>query len=227
MMTATAHSVPPVPTSSRPLGSSHVLAAGGFLPAGGDEDLLERLRRGDDEAYEALVRQFGAHALTVARRLLRNDEEARDAVQDAFLQVFRALARFRGECKLSTWMHRIVVNAALMRLRARRREPEESIDELLPQFAEDGHWAHPVADWREPAEVALERREMRTLVRECIDRLPPSYRTVLLLRDIEELDTEETAGALGISANAVKIRLHRARQALRSLLERHLAKRAE
>src|SRR5262249_16212255 len=155
------------------------------------------------------IRQHGGHALAVARRLLRHEEEARDAVQDAFLQLFRSLDRFRGECKLSTWLHRIVVNAALMKIRSRRPGPEGSIEELLPQFVEDGHWAYPVADWREPAESALERREMRTIVRECIDRLPANYRTVLMLRDIEELDTEETASALGISPNAVKIRLHR------------------
>jgi RNA polymerase sigma-70 factor (ECF subfamily) len=107
-----------------------------------------------------------------------------------------------------------------MRLRSRQRQPEESIEELLPRFAEDGHQvAHPTPEWEGSAEELLARRETREMVREAIDRLPDSYRAVLLLRDIEELSTEEAARLVGITENAVKIRLHRARQALRTLLE--------
>jgi RNA polymerase sigma-70 factor (ECF subfamily) len=224
-MTAMTQSVATRQFSPRSCGGAPLACARGG--DGGEADLVDRLRRGDEDAYEILVRQFGGHALAVARRLLRNEDEAHDAVQDAFLQAFRSFARFRADCKLSTWLHRIVVNAALMKLRARRREPEQSIDDLLPQFVEDGHWAHAVPDWREPADVALQRHETRALVRELIDRLPETYRTVLVLRDIEELDTEEAARVLGITPNAVKIRLHRARQALRGLLEPHMAARAE
>ncbi len=160
--------------------------------------------------------------LAVARRMLRNDEEARDALQEAFLLAFRGLPNFQGQSRLSTWLHRIVVNAALMKLRRRRAHPEESIEPLLPTFLEDGHSTHSYGDWSESAETLLERAEVCSLVRASIDRLPKTYRTVLLLRDIEELDTTEVAGMLGISANAVKIRLHRARQALRELLDPHL-----
>ena len=160
--------------------------------------------------------------LAVARRMLRNDEEARDALQEAFLLAFRGLPRFEGQSRLSTWLHRIVVNAALMRLRRRRAHPEESIEPLLPTFLEDGHSTSSYTDWPEGADRLLERAEVRARVRASIDRLPATFRTVLLLRDIEELDTGEVAEALGISANAVKIRLHRARQALRELLDPHL-----
>ena len=184
--------------------------------------LLAALRGGDDRAYERLVSEHGGRMLAVARRVLRNDEEARDALQEAFLLAFRGLPRFEGQSRLSTWLHRIVVNASLMKLRSRRAHPEESIEPLLPTFLEDGHSSVSYGDWPESADRLLERAEVRERVRASIDRLPVTYRTVLLLRDIEELDTAEVAEALGISANAVKIRLHRARQALRELLDPHL-----
>jgi RNA polymerase sigma-70 factor, ECF subfamily len=115
------------------------------------------------------------------------------------------------------------VNAALMRLRGRQRKPEEPIEELLPRFREDGHRVdHEAPGWTETADVLLQRAEVRALVRRSIDRLPETHRTVLLLRDIEELGTAEVAGLLGVTENAVKIRLHRARQALRTLLDPHL-----
>jgi RNA polymerase sigma-70 factor (ECF subfamily) len=188
--------------------------------AANDESaLVARLQAGDAAAFETLVRTHGGHLLAVTRRFLRNDDDARDTVQDAFLSAFKSIDRFAGGAQLSTWLHRIAVNASLMKLRTRRRKPEEPIDELLPTFIDNGHHATDIPAWRESAESALQRRETRVLVRECIDRLPETYRTVLLLRDIEDLDTDETAERLGITPNAVKIRLHRARQALRTLLE--------
>lgn len=190
----------------------------------GEQSLLAGLRAGDDRAYESLVSEHGGRMLAVARRLLRDDEEARDAVQEAFVLAFRGLPRFAGQSRLSTWLHRIVVNASLMRLRSRRAHPEESIEPLLPTFLEDGHSSATYGEWPESADRLLERAEVRERVRASIDRLPVTYRTVLLLRDLEELDTGEVATALGISANAVKIRLHRARQALRELLDPHLQK---
>ncbi len=184
--------------------------------------MLAALRSGDDRAYERLVSEHGGRMLAVARRMLRNDEEARDALQEAFLLAFRGLPRFEGQSRLSTWLHRIVVNASLMKLRSRRAHPEESIEPLLPTFLDDGHSSDTYCDWSESADRLLERAEVCGLVRSAIDRLPATYRTVLLMRDIEELDTGEVAEMLGISANAVKIRLHRARQALRELLDPHL-----
>ena len=181
---------------------------------------LDALRAGDDAAYEDLVRTHGGHLLAVTRRLLGDGEDARDAVQDAFASAFRAIGTFAGEARLSTWLHRIAVNAALMKLRTRRRKPEQPIDDLLPVFEADGHRRDPGGPWQ-PAD-RLERREVRKLVRDAIERLPESYRIVLVLRDIEELDTAEVAERLGVTTAVVKTRLHRARQALRTLLDPHL-----
>jgi RNA polymerase sigma-70 factor (ECF subfamily) len=189
--------------------------------------LLAKLRAGDEDAYEILVRTYGGRLLSVARRLLRDEEDARDAVQDALMAAFRALPRFKGDSRLSTWMHRIVVNAALMKLRTRRRKQEESIEPLLPTFSENGRHAVPVTRWENGADLELEREETRDRVRAAIQQLPESYRTVILLRDIEELDTAEAASALGISITATKIRLHRARQALRTLLTEQLCRPAD
>jgi RNA polymerase sigma-70 factor (ECF subfamily) len=189
-----------------------------------DAELLDRLRAGDDAAYLELVQSNTAQMLAVARRFMRNEDDARDAVQDAFLSAFRALESFNGEALLSTWLHRITVNACLMKLRTRRRHPEESIDDLLPGFLEDGHMATPNEPWRGGAEALLEVEENRRLVNAAIDRLPEKYRTVLMLRDIEDFDTEQTAATLGLTVPAVKTRLHRARQALKSLLDRHFAR---
>lgn len=188
-----------------------------------EQELLERLRSGDDAAFTELVRANAGRMLAVARRMLRSDEDARDALQDAFVQAFRNVGRFEGGARLSTWLHRIVVNASLMKLRSQGRRPEQPIEELLPRFYEDGHRIDPGPAWRALGPDPVEQRETRTLVRRAIDRLPEIYRNVLLLRDIEGLDTEETARLLDVEVGTVKVRLHRARQALRALLEPHFA----
>jgi RNA polymerase sigma-70 factor (ECF subfamily) len=180
------------------------------------------LRAGDERAYEKLVRENGGRMLATARRLLRNEEDARDAVQDAFVSAFRALPGFAGQARLSTWLHRITVNAALMKLRSRRRRPEALIVDLLPRFEADGsHMPEQEAPASGP-DATVERRQTRELLNRALDQLPDAYRNVLILRDVEELDTEETARMLGTTPGAVKTRLHRAHQALRTLLEREL-----
>ncbi|HTD53470.1 MAG TPA: sigma-70 family RNA polymerase sigma factor, partial [Thermoanaerobaculia bacterium] len=121
--------------------------AGSASSQGGSDpeaSLLGALRRGEEKAFEGMVRSFGPRLLSVARRFLRDEEDARDAVQEGFLSAYRSIGTFEGGSQISTWLHRIVVNACLMRLRTRKRRPEESIEELLPRFAEDGHQvAHP------------------------------------------------------------------------------------
>lgn len=196
--------------------------AGGGTPVSEPSDeavLVEQLRGGDPQACDLLVRRYGARMLATARRVVGNEDDAQDVVQEAFLAALRAIDGFAGAARLSTWLHRIVVNTALMRLRSRRRRREESIDGLLPRFDDDGHWAEPVARWETATDALFERRERRAMVRTAIERLPLNYRSVLVLRDIEELDTDEAASLLGVSPNAVKTRLHRARQALRTLLQ--------
>lgn len=160
--------------------------------------------------------------LRVARRFLPVEEEARDAVQDAFFSAWKSIGKFQAGSSLSTWLHRIVVNSALMKLRSKRRKPEESIDHLLPRFQKDGHQIVPSEAWPVSAEEMVQRVETSEIVRSLINQLPESYRVVLIMRDLEEMSTQETAKALGVTANAVKVRLHRARQALRTLLEPHV-----
>jgi RNA polymerase sigma-70 factor (ECF subfamily) len=185
--------------------------------------LLSALRSGQEWAFEAMVRTFGGRLLAVARRFTRNEEDARDVVQSAYLSAFQALERFEGASQLSTWLHRIVINTALMRLRSQRRKPEESIEALLPAFLEDGHHVEQFSDWTTPADVLLEKKQTRAAVRACIAQLPDNYKTVLVLRDIEELSTDEVARTLAMTPTAVKVRLHRARQALSTLLRRQYA----
>ncbi len=184
--------------------------------------LLARLRAGEEEAYEELVRLAGGRMLAVARRMMACDEDAQDAVQDAFVSAIKSLDRFDGRSRLTTWLHRIVVNACLMKRRAASRRRERPIEALLPRFLEDGHQESPAAAWNAEPSGGIERAETRTLVRRCIDELPEAYREVIMVRDIEGLDTMEAATMLGITENAVKTRLHRARQALRELLDPHM-----
>jgi len=189
------------------------------MPDADDASFLARLRAGDDQAYEKLVRENTGRLLCLARRMLRSEEDARDAVQEAFLQAFRAIQGFAGDAALSTWLYRITLNACLMRLRTRRRKPEQAIEELLPRFHDDGHRVDPGPAWRPVGRDPAEERELRERVRAGIDALPEIYRTALLLRDIEGLDSPEAASLLGIQTEAFKMRVHRGRQALRTLLE--------
>jgi RNA polymerase sigma-70 factor (ECF subfamily) len=190
-----------------------------MLASDRDAVLIAGLQSGDSGAFEKLLREYGPRLLRLARRFLANEEDARDAVQDAMVAVYRSIGKFESSSTLSTWLHRIVVNTALMKLRSRRRRPEEDIEQYLPQFLEDGHQREPSTPWTESADNVIEREELRASVREAIEKLPDAYRIVLHLRDIEELSTAETAEILGTTKNIVKIRLHRARQALRTLLD--------
>ncbi len=182
--------------------------------------LLAQLRSGEQAACELLVRRYSPRMLAVAQRFMRCDADARDALQDAFMNVFKHLDQFQSGSRLGTWLHSVVVRACLMRLRTQRRKREEPIEDLLPRFhAGEGHRVHPGPEWTSEPEQMAQREEVRATVRRCIDELPESYRQVLLLRDIEELDTREVAELLGVSDGVVKTRLHRARQALRELLD--------
>ena len=194
--------------------------------AGGDPaDVVDDKRlvadhvAGDPEAFATLVRRHQDRLWAVALRTLGDREEAADALQDALVAAFKGARSYRGDAAVTTWLHRIVVNAALMKTRSRKRRPETSIDDLLPRFDMEGEWAPGTVMPAQPHEL-LEQRQTRQLVRGCIDQLPERYRTVLLMRDIEELTNEEIADLIDSTPNAVKIRVHRARQALRTLLER-------
>src|SRR6516225_8430087 len=121
--------------------------------------LLARMQAGDADAFEACVRTHCSQMLLVARRILQNEEDARDAVQDAFLSAFKGIGRFEGLSRLGTWLHRIVVNAALCRLRNRQHHPERSIEDLLPHFGEDEHQIDPPVPWKATSESIAQKEE--------------------------------------------------------------------
>ncbi len=194
-------------------------------PLASNVALVYRLKAGSSQAFEEMVKEFRERLLATARRYLRSEDDAQDVVQDAFLCAFRSIGRFKGNSNLYTWLHRILINSALMHLRARRRHPdsvEVNVEESPPCFDRKGNWVDGCS-LAMPVDLTLEIAETRSVVRRCIDRLPDTYRAVLVLRDIDDLDTAEVADLLGLTANAVKVRLHRARQALKAQIarERH------
>jgi RNA polymerase sigma-70 factor (ECF subfamily) len=191
---------------------------------GNDIELVSAVQRNESAACETFVRRFSGRMLATARHFLRCEQDCADAVQDAFVSAFRAIDRFEGNSQLGTWLHRILINACLMKLRSRSRHPEISIEGLFPEFDKSGHHAHPVRRWSRLPDEQLQCDETRALVRRCIDMLADDFRNVVLLRDIEQFSTEEAAAALDTTPGAVKVRLHRARQALRTLLEPHFEK---
>jgi RNA polymerase sigma-70 factor (ECF subfamily) len=202
-------------------------APAGVAPNTVDQgSLVAALKAGDNAAFEELMRTGLPPMLAVARRMLGREDDAQDAVQDAFLSALKAINDFDGRSQVTTWLHRIVINACLMKLRSQRRRPERAIGDLLPHFADDGHQKQPSRSWKPQPSAGIERTELRSLVRSKIDELPEPHREVLMLRDIEELDTDETATLLGLTPAAVKTRLHRARQALRTLLDPYFVEEA-
>jgi RNA polymerase sigma-70 factor (ECF subfamily) len=178
-----------------------------------DLELAARVAAGDAAAFEALMRRHNRVLFRTARAILRDDAEAEDALQDAYLQAYRAIGGFRGESKLSTWLARIVANEALMRVRKRARRAE--IVPLQPGTSEAEIDEIPDENMSNTPERSAQRIEMRRLLEAQIDSLPDDYRVVFVLRAVEELSVEETAQALGIPPATVRTRLFRARSLLR------------
>lgn len=185
-----------------------------------DEAMAARAVAGEPSAFEALVVRYQARAYRLASRLVGPDGDIQDAVQEAFLQVFRKLASFRGESRFSTWLFRIVTNAALMQRRCRARRPTESLDVYLPRFDAKGlHAATPAQlQVAARADELLDQQTLAQRAREGIERLPEAYRAAFVLRDLEELETAEVALVLGLEPAAVRQRVHRARLLLRGYL---------
>ncbi|HEY7725064.1 MAG TPA: sigma-70 family RNA polymerase sigma factor [Anaeromyxobacteraceae bacterium] len=193
-----------------------------------DDDLVALAAAGDGAAFGELVSRHQDRIYGLALRLLRDAAEAEEVVQETFLAALEKLASFRGDAAFTTWLHRVAANAALMRLRRRRRAPEVASDrpmeELLPRFDEQDHLVArgPSHDWSKRADEQLADREIRKAVERAVQNLPEDYRIVFLLRDVEGLSSEAMAELLGMSVAAVKSRLHRARLALRESLSRFL-----
>ncbi|MDX2146568.1 MAG: sigma-70 family RNA polymerase sigma factor [Planctomycetota bacterium] len=192
-----------------------------------DHLMLEALDRQEHAPFEAFVRDVTPRMLAVARSMLHEEHEATDAVQEAFLSALRKRDTFDRNAAFSTWIHRILINVCLMRLRTKRRRGEVFIDDLLPTFERDGHIRERPTPCDQRKVGGIEGDEggpasdegVRRLVREQIERLPEAYREVVMLRDVQQLSTEECGLVLGLTPSAVKTRLHRARQALKALLE--------
>ena len=192
-----------------------------------EAELIGRLRHRDAGALEILMQRHGARVYRVALGITRNEADAEEVVQDVFLSLFEKIAAFEERAALGTWLYRVATNRALLRRRGKRVELEVSLEDQLPAFKDDGHRAGErsflLADWSASAEEGMLSGETHALVRRAIDLLPPHYRAVVALRDIEELSNEETAEILNEPVSSVKSRLHRARMALREQLTRAMS----
>jgi RNA polymerase sigma-70 factor, ECF subfamily len=191
-----------------------------------DEDLVARARTKDFAAFEELVDRYEDKIFRLAFRFVRNETEAKEIVQDTFLLVWRKLDTFKGDSQFGSWLYRVATNTALMRLRAQRRHPEISTEELPIDYL-DNYGQLPAAgeNWAKRPDDELQSDELRRRIQKAVDELPEIYRTVFLIRDVEGLSTEETAEVLEISIPTVKTRLHRARLALRDAITRYFDQR--
>jgi RNA polymerase sigma-70 factor (ECF subfamily) len=184
-----------------------------------ESELLERVKAGDEQAFTALLDRYSAQTYRLARAITGNPQDAEEVVQDVFLTIFQKIATFEGRSAFSTWLYRITVNAAIMKVRQRRGEvKEEELERWLPVFDAEGHHLQPVEDWSANPEKALLQHERREVLRQTLAILPAEYRTVVALRDLQGLSNEEVAEILGLTVAAVKSRLHRGRLALRGKL---------
>ncbi len=181
-----------------------------------EQSLIARICSGDSSLFTALVKPYERRIYATALALLRNEADAQDVAQEAILKAFTHLRQFRGESRFSTWLIQITVNEARMRQRKQHAELFEPIEGL--QEEEGAYTPRDFADWREIPSEALEKSELRALLTKALDSLAQKYREVFLLRDVEQLSIEETAGVLKLSIASVKTRLLRARLMLRDIL---------
>jgi RNA polymerase sigma-70 factor, ECF subfamily len=184
--------------------------------------LVEAARNGDVGAFEQLIKRYDRNVFRIAQHITQNREDAEDVVQDAFIKAYRNLAQFQGNSKFYTWLVRIAVNEALMKLRRRKTAKTVSLDEDVT--TDEGSMPREVADWSPNPEQLYDQSELGEILQKTIQALPESFRTVFVLRDIEGMSTEETAEMLNLSVPAVKSRLLRARLQLRERLNRYFKK---
>lgn len=185
-----------------------------------DAVLIDGARRGDRAAFDQLITRYQHRTYRLALRLTGNGADAEEVTQDAFLQVFRKLTTFRGRSRFSTWLYRVVTNAALMHRRTSRRRPTESLDQYLPEFTSNGRHKRIDIDYAAVARVedTVKRSELTRLLFQALSRLPPGLRVAVVLRDLEEVPAAQVAAILGIDERALRQRVHRARLMLRGVL---------
>lgn len=182
-----------------------------------DHALVHAAQNGDKRAFAQLIEKYEQRVYNLARKMVRDQQDAEDVLQETFISVYRHLGDFQGDAAFATWLYRIATNASLMKLRG-RKAPALSLDEPMESDAGDGAMPREIIDWGVTPEEALLSTEVRAQMDEAIDTLPESLRAVFVLRDIEGLSVQETSDVLGISVPNVKTRLHRARMALRENL---------
>lgn len=187
--------------------------------------LVNRAREGDLRAFSELVTRYNRKIFRLAKHITQNDEDAEDVLQETFLKAFEHLGDFQGNSKFYTWIVRIAVNESLMKLRKRKSDRTVSIDESIDTGEETV--VREIAVWEENPEQSYSREELREILDKAVDSLRPAFRTVFVLRDIEDLSTEETAEALSLSIPAVKSRLLRARLQLREKLTRFFKRKGD
>ncbi len=190
-----------------------------------DEQLVELAQNGDDGAFPELVKRYSRRIFRVARNITNHDEDSEDVLQETFMKAYKHLDTFQGNSKFYTWLVRIAMNEALMKLRKRRTGKLVSLDEELSTG--DDTIVREIAVWEGNPEDTYSQEELRDLLDKTISSLPEGFRTVFVLRDVEELSTEETAETLGLSIPAVKSRLLRARLQLREKLTRVFKRKGE
>ena len=207
---------PPAPAAPPPTAAAPV----------SDEELVARARAKDFGAFEQLLDRYEDKIFRLAYRFVRNETEAKEVLQDTFLSIWRKLDTFKGDSQFGSWLYRVAANTALMRLRAQRRHPEVSTEELPAGYLDTFGALPPTGEnWAKRPDDELQSDELRRHIQSATDALPEIYRTVFLLRDVEGLSTEETAEILDISVPTVKTRLHRARIALRDTITSYFNKR--
>jgi RNA polymerase sigma-70 factor, ECF subfamily len=195
------------------------------LAASEESLLVAKAQAGDPSAFGELVNRYQNKIYRIAKNITQNDEDAEDVLQEAFLKAYEHLGGFQGNSRFYTWIVRIAVNEALMKLRKRKGDRTVSLDEPVDTGEEMVN--REIAVWDDNPEQRYSREEMQTILDEAVDSLKPDFRAVFVLRDIEEMSTEETADALGVSIPAVKSRLLRARLALREKLTRKFKRKGE
>lgn len=188
-----------------------------------DPELVLRAQKGDAKAFAQLVTRHQRQLYRLAYRMTQNEADAQEVIQEAFLNAYKQLPKFRGEAQFSSWLYRIAANSALMRLRRKRRAPDTLPDEPLdiagPKFSSEGQFETPPrSDWSQRADEKMLAGELGRAIDEAVKSLPDDYRTVFLLKDVDGLSNEEIANALELTVPAVKSRLHRARLSLREKL---------
>jgi RNA polymerase sigma-70 factor (ECF subfamily) len=188
--------------------------------ADGEESrLIARVMAGDHEAFDALFQRHFPTVYRQAVRLVGNQAEAEEVVQEVFLTLYEKAQTFRGQSAFSTWLYRITMNAALSRLRRRKHTEALPLDDYLPRFREDGHHlVRPVVDWSNELEGRLAQAELSRLLQEALEQLQPVDKAVVMLSDVEGLSDREIGTTLGLTVSAVKARLHRSRLFLRGKL---------